>query len=425
MGERNIVVENTGANPVIGYSFMLRVEGVYDLPCRAVKGFQKENEFEYIQEGGMNDYVHIKRKPISKPFTFQVERYVGVDLIDPLPLGSEPILPIILFVNACAFPKLKPVRTYTFTGCTVIAKDYGNLDAEKSGLVVETTTIAYREMVCVAVPTQALDLGETGMEHKRPHKDGEPEETGYAERPKNEKDASNRRGAMIEAAKANTWSKKTHAVVTKTTEADSLAKKKEAAKANSWSKKSHAAVPETQDTASLAEKKKAAKENSWSKKAHAVVPKTTAADSLAKKKEAATASTWSKKTHAAVPKTKDTASLAEKKKTATANTWSKKTHAAVPKTTAADSLATKKETATANTWSKKSYAVVPKAPDKPKPAVNQTYVKELLERIRKKNQKEPAFAKQPVEDTSLAKMIEFSSKKVWPNESHAMTLQEK
>ena len=396
MGERNIVVENTGANPVIGYSFMLRVEGVYDLPCRAVKGFQKENEFEYIQEGGMNDYVHIKRKPISKPFTFQVERYVGVDLIDPLPLGSEPILPIILFVNACAFPKLKPVRTYTFTGCTVIAKDYGNLDAEKSGLVVETTTIAYREMVCVAVPTQALDLGETGMEHKRPHKDGEPEETGYAERPKNEKDASNRRGAMIEAAKANTWSKKTHAIVTKTTAADSLAKKKEAAKENSWSKKTHAAVPETQDTASLAEKKKAAKANSWSKKAHAVVPKTTAADSLAKKKEAAKG-----------------------------NSWSKKTHAAVPKTTAADSLAKKKEAATANTWSKKSYAVVPKAPDKPKPAVNQTYVKELLERIRKKNQKEPAFAKQPVEDTSLAKMIEFSSKKVWPNESHAMTLQEK
>lgn len=367
MGERNIVVENTGANPVIGYSFMLRVEGVYDLPCRAVKGFQKENEFEYIQEGGMNDYVHIKRKPISKPFTFQVERYVGVDLIDPLPLGSEPILPIILFVNACAFPKLKPVRTYTFTGCTVIAKDYGNLDAEKSGLVVETTTIAYREMVCVAVPTQALDLGETGMEHKRPHKDGEPEETGYAERPKNEKDASNRRGAMIEAAKANTWSKKTHAVVTKTTEADSLAKKKEAAK-----------------------------ENSWSKKTHAAVPKTTAADSLATKKETATANTWSKKQYAATPKTEDTASLAEKK-----------------------------ETATANTWSKKSYAVVPKAPDKPKPAVNQTYVKELLERIRKKNQKEPAFAKQPVEDISLAKMIEFSSKKVWPNESHAMTLQEK
>ena len=123
------LVRNTGAHPVIGYSFMLRVEGVYDLPCRAVRGFQKENEFEYIQEGGMNDYVHIKRKPISKPFTFKVERYVGIDLIDPLPLGSEPVLPIILFVNACAFPSLKPVRTYTFSGCTVLAKDYGELDA--------------------------------------------------------------------------------------------------------------------------------------------------------------------------------------------------------------------------------------------------------------------------------------------------------
>ena len=35
------IVRNTGSHPVIGYSFMLRVEGIYDLPCRAVRGFQK------------------------------------------------------------------------------------------------------------------------------------------------------------------------------------------------------------------------------------------------------------------------------------------------------------------------------------------------------------------------------------------------
>ncbi|MDO4292936.1 MAG: hypothetical protein Q4C65_06855 [Eubacteriales bacterium] len=151
------LVRNYGLNPVINFSFMLRVEGIYDLPCKSIKSFHRENEFEYIQEGGLNDYVHLRRKPITKPFTFQVERYVGVDWIDPMPMGTEIILPVILFVNKFRFSNasFKPVRTYAFTGCTVIAKDYGELDAEHSGLLTELTTIAYREMICVDMPSQA------------------------------------------------------------------------------------------------------------------------------------------------------------------------------------------------------------------------------------------------------------------------------
>lgn len=152
----NILVLNSGLHPVINFSFMLRVEGLYDLPCKSVKSFRRENEFEYIQEGGLNDYVHMKRKPISKPFTFQVERYVGVDYLDPMPMGTELILPVLLFVCKYGFPDFKPVRTYAFTGCTVTAKDYGELNAEQSGLLTESTTIAYREMVCLDVPSQAL-----------------------------------------------------------------------------------------------------------------------------------------------------------------------------------------------------------------------------------------------------------------------------
>lgn len=153
----NKLVVNTGRNPVVNFSFMLRVEGVFDLPCKSVKGIQRENEFDYIQEGGLNDYVHLKRKAISKPFTFQVERYVGINWVDPLPLGTELVLPIILFVNRDCFPKFKPVRNYVFTGCTVISKDYGELNAEVSGLLMETVTIAYREMVCMDIPMDALE----------------------------------------------------------------------------------------------------------------------------------------------------------------------------------------------------------------------------------------------------------------------------
>ncbi len=145
----NIVVRNYGNNPAVNFNFLLRVEGIYDLPCRSVHVFQKENEYELIQEGGLNDYVHMRRKPISKPFTFQVERYVGTDILDPLANGTDLALPVILMVNRYRiYGDFLPVRMYVFTGCTVMAKKYGELNAEKGGLLVETTTIAYRELVC-------------------------------------------------------------------------------------------------------------------------------------------------------------------------------------------------------------------------------------------------------------------------------------
>lgn len=153
----NSVVYNAGREPLVNYAFMLRVEGVFDLPCKTVKGLQKENEFDYIQEGGVNDYVQMKRKPISRPRTFQVERYVGSDYVDPIALGTELTLPVILFVSMYPFPMLRPARTYVFTGCVVTAKQYGELNAEQSGLVVETTTIAYREMICVDLHTGWLE----------------------------------------------------------------------------------------------------------------------------------------------------------------------------------------------------------------------------------------------------------------------------
>ncbi len=158
-------------NPITNFNFVLEVEALYFLALKGVKVFNKENEYEYIREGGVNDYVHMRRKPISKPFTFQVERYVGNErFLDPLALGSELMLPVILYVyryqprqavteSAPAWP----ARLYTFTGCTVTAKEYGELNAEKSGLLTETTTIAYRELVVVTNPTWGPDAEKPRM----------------------------------------------------------------------------------------------------------------------------------------------------------------------------------------------------------------------------------------------------------------------
>ncbi len=161
--DSNILVWNQGRNPLVNFNFMLRVELLFDLPCKSVKAFTREMEYDFIQEGGLNDYVHMLRKPISRPFTLEVERYVGVDYVDPMPLGGNLALPVFLFVGRAPnqfIPGLV-ARTYVFTGCCVMKKTYGELSGDQSGLLVETTTLGYREMLCVDIPWSEIltDLG--------------------------------------------------------------------------------------------------------------------------------------------------------------------------------------------------------------------------------------------------------------------------
>lgn len=164
--------ENKGLHPLVNFNFTLQVEGIYNLPCKSVRVFQRENEYEYYQEGGLNDYVHMLRKPISKPMTFQVERYVGVDMFDPLALGTDLILPVLLSVSRYQGEGgsggwKQPQRIYTFTGCTVMSKEFGELDAEKSGLLLETTTISYREMVCLDNPSTGLTMDSWSLKNDK------------------------------------------------------------------------------------------------------------------------------------------------------------------------------------------------------------------------------------------------------------------
>lgn len=143
--------------PLVNYNFMLRVDAVYDLQCRKISSITQEKEYEMIQEGGVNDYVHMREKPISKPFTFQVERYIGENFFDPLPLGKQLELPVTLYVGRHLQACKNPRWTFTFEGCTVTNKTYSELDAERSGLMVETTTIAYQQM--------KLEQSETDSDH--------------------------------------------------------------------------------------------------------------------------------------------------------------------------------------------------------------------------------------------------------------------
>ncbi|MEG2073147.1 MAG: hypothetical protein RRY54_00105 [Angelakisella sp.] len=154
MTQGNHVYLNEGRGVLTGFNFMLRVEAAFDMPLKAVRAFTRELEFDYIQEGGLNDYIHMRRKGITKPFTFEFDRYVGINYVDLLPLGANMLLPLVLMVSRIPgqfYPTIV-ARTYNFTGCTIIKKTYGELDAMKSELLVETVTVAYRELVVLDIP---------------------------------------------------------------------------------------------------------------------------------------------------------------------------------------------------------------------------------------------------------------------------------
>lgn len=162
------------SGPVTSFNFVLTVEGVFDVPLKSVRAFQKVNQYEKIKEGGVNDYVHLKRAPIQDAHTIQFERYVSASLVDPLANGAELTMPLILWIKRAANNGLdnvrinnadpnkkeqtydpdkdfssSSVRLYVFTGCTVMSKEYGALDAERSALCTEVVTVGYKELYIV------------------------------------------------------------------------------------------------------------------------------------------------------------------------------------------------------------------------------------------------------------------------------------
>lgn len=133
-------------NPLISNIFLLRVDAVYDLACTKVSGIVQEKEYENIVEGGVNDYVQLREKPSSKPNILQVERYIGEKYLDPLPVGKRCEIPLVLYVARHLKAFTDAPMKFTFSGCTVLSKKYGDLDAEHSGLLTETIQIAYQKV---------------------------------------------------------------------------------------------------------------------------------------------------------------------------------------------------------------------------------------------------------------------------------------
>lgn len=158
----NNIKTDQGNNPLLNTNFLLRVEANFDLPCKRITGISQEKEYEPIQAGGVNDYVFLREKPVSKPSTLKVERYIGSGFFDPLPVGKRLELPLVLYVSRKASDFKTPKQTFSFSGCVVMSKEYGELDAEKSGLMLETTTIAYQTMTLEVSSKEQEQKDESG-----------------------------------------------------------------------------------------------------------------------------------------------------------------------------------------------------------------------------------------------------------------------
>ena len=132
---------------------MLIVNGYDEIPLKSIRPFTRELEYDYIQEGGINDYVHILRKPSTKPFTIQVERYAIPKTEDPISEGTVYQVPMQLVVGENHGRKFERKRTYILMWPRILNKEIGAMDAERSGLLTETVTIAYSHMVLIHADT--------------------------------------------------------------------------------------------------------------------------------------------------------------------------------------------------------------------------------------------------------------------------------
>lgn len=150
------IKRESARNPLINNIFLLRVDAVYDLACTRVSGIVQEREYENIAEGGVNDYVQLREKPSSKPNILQVERYIGERYLDPLPVGKRCEIPLVLYVDRHLDLFVNAPMIFTFSGCTVLSKKYGDLDAERSGLMTETIQIAYQQVAVEKTPTEII-----------------------------------------------------------------------------------------------------------------------------------------------------------------------------------------------------------------------------------------------------------------------------
>lgn len=109
-----------------------------------IKSISTEVEVEALREGGVNDHVHILRKPSSSIQKLVFERGVCqgniVSALAAFSVGTNLLLPGTILVNNA---KGIPVSAFIFTSGIVLKWQVSDLDASSSKVLVETFEVAH------------------------------------------------------------------------------------------------------------------------------------------------------------------------------------------------------------------------------------------------------------------------------------------
>ena len=73
---------------------------------------------------------------------------MGTEQDNVLSLGTIFSMPVQILIARYPGEFENPKRIFEFKGCVVMEKKYGELNAEKSEILTEITTIAYQTMTC-------------------------------------------------------------------------------------------------------------------------------------------------------------------------------------------------------------------------------------------------------------------------------------
>lgn len=121
-----------------------------------VSGVECSVEFETLQEGGLNDQVHVLTKPGSQQGTLQLERGVVADgsykdLLAALTPGRRISVPVSIILCHQTEDGLKQVRCFSFNDGLVTRRTMGEFDAMSGQIILEKLEISHAGLVEIEV----------------------------------------------------------------------------------------------------------------------------------------------------------------------------------------------------------------------------------------------------------------------------------
>lgn len=130
-------------DPMGAYRFLVFI-GNQEYGFSKISGLRRERENFTIQEGGLNDRVHILPGPAKNGGTIRLERGVYTGELLPFYMVGEPIgdsMTVELWDDQSEHKGKKKI--YRLTGLVVRAWEVGELDASQNQILVDRMELDY------------------------------------------------------------------------------------------------------------------------------------------------------------------------------------------------------------------------------------------------------------------------------------------